>query len=258
MSTILIPLPRYGFDPTEVSIPYESWKKVGHRIIFATPNGEPGQADIRILTGQGLGLFKKLLMADSKSVASYARMSKTFEFNAPISYAQIRVSSFDALYLPGGHDRGIREYLESEVLQAKVAEFFHAQKLVGAICHGTILVGRSKSLLTGRSVLWGKKTTGLTKTQELTAFSLTCMYLGNYYRTYPKITVEDELKSYLRSPKDFFRGPGFPLPTQRDSAENIKLGFTVRDQNYLSARWPGDAHRLSKDFLDLLSGNSPE
>ena len=29
-------------------------------------------------------------------------------------------------------------------------------------------------------------------------------------------------------------------------------GFTVRDGNWLSARWPGDAHRFASEFVAML------
>src|SRR5438045_8840077 len=57
-----------------------------------------------------------------------------------------RASAFDALLLPGGHRaRGMREYLESEILQRHVASFFDKEKPVAAICHGVLLAARSIS-----------------------------------------------------------------------------------------------------------------
>jgi protease I len=64
--------------------------------------------------------------------------------------------------------------------------------------------------------------------------------------------MEDELKSFLKSPGDFHRGPGFPIPLKRDSASRLDDGFTLLDGNYLSARWPGDAHRFARDLVRLL------
>ena len=61
----------------------------------------------------------------------------------------------------------MREYLESSVLQSIVAEFFARNLLIGAICHGVLLAARS-SRSDGRSVVYGKKTTALTKLMELT------------------------------------------------------------------------------------------
>jgi len=99
--------------------------------------------------------------------------------------------------------------------------------------------------------LWGRKTTGLTRRQELVAFWLTRATLGDYYRTYD-IPMADELVSYLRSPDDYDAGPGYPIPLSRDSESHLERGFVVRDGNYLSARWPGDAHRFAETLVDLL------
>ena len=83
---------------------------------------------------------------------------------------------------------------------------------------------------------------------ELIAWRLTRLYLGDYYRTYPT-TVEDEVRSALARPEDFITGP---LPVRRDLAARLGVGFTVRDGEYLSARWPGDAHRFAAEFAAMI------
>lgn len=253
--TVLIPLPGYGFDPTESSVP---WKKIfsrGHHIVFATPDGRPAQADLRMVTGEALpSLLKKSLMAQPEAVSLYREMTQSAEFQHPISYDQIQPEQFDALLLVGGHDKGMRAYLESKTLQKIVAFFYEHDYPVGAICHGTLLAARSISSNSGRSVLWGRKTTGLTRQQEMIAYKLTRLWLGDYYRTY-QIPMMDELVSYLQSPNDYFRGPGFPIPLKRDSEDDLKPGFVVRDGKYLSARWPGDAYRFANDFVEMVEGN---
>ena len=66
--------------------------------------------------------------------------------------------------------------------------------------------------------------------------------------------MADELISHLRSPNDYDPGPGYPIPLARDEDGHLEAGFTVRDDNYLSARWPGDAHRFAEDFAAMLGG----
>src|SRR6516225_6458839 len=112
-------------------------------------------------------------------------------FQRPISYGEIRAADFDALVLTGGHAPGMRVYLGSGVLQSAVADFFAQEKPVGAICHGVLLAPRS-SLHPGRSVLYGKKTTALTKQMDLLAWGLTRSYLGDFERIL-QTTVEDEV-----------------------------------------------------------------
>jgi protease I len=259
---VLIPVPSYGFDPTEASVPWKYIKEAGFAVTFATPDGAVGQADVRMATGKDLGILKSMLMNDKNGVQAYRELCESSEFKNPISYADMRSENFDALMLPGGHDKGMKEYLSSKIVQKIISEFFASDKPVAAICHGTLVVGRSSSV-NGRSVLWGRKTTGLTRNQELIAYNLTRIYLGDYYRTYPeldtkagKVTMADELKSYLKDPLDFKPGPGFPIPSRRDTPQDLSAGFTVLDKNYLSARWPGDAHKFGSDFVKLLKAYS--
>jgi protease I len=251
MATVLIPLPRTDFDPSEAGVSWRILADAGHRCRFATPDGRPARADERMLSGAGLGLLAPLLRAQAGARADHDRMVRSPEYQAPLAYGQLAAAmdaaSFDALLLPGGHAPGMREYLESTQLQAIVARFFAAQRPVAAICHGTVLAARARGP-GGRSVLLGRRTTGLTRQLEMLAWRLTRHRLGDYYRTYPR-TVQDEVAAALRTPADFLVGPPALL---RDSDRHPGLGFTVRDSAYLSARWPGDVHRFAREFAAML------
>ena len=73
---------------------------------------------------------------------------------------------------------------------------------------------------------------------------MTHRYLGDYYWTCPT-TVEDEVRSALaRSARLHQRAPA----AAPRLAARLGVGFTVRDGDYLSARWPGDAHRFAADL----------
>ncbi|HKW55605.1 MAG TPA: type 1 glutamine amidotransferase domain-containing protein [Stellaceae bacterium] len=248
MATILMPLPINDFDPTETGVPWRLLSARGHRIVFATPDGRPGEADPRMVTGAGLGILARLLKADDNGRHAYEAMARCAEFQHPLAYDAIRDRDFDALLLPGGHAKGMRPYLESARLQTAVAGFFAQRKVVGAICHGVVLAARSRAS-TGTSVLHGRKTTGLTKLMELGAWAATSLYLGDYYRTYAT-TVEDEVRAALARPEDFLAGP---VALTRDAPGKLAVGFTVRDGTYLSARWPGDAHRFASELADMVA-----
>jgi protease I len=247
MATVLMPLPSHDFDPTETGVPWRMLGERGHRLVFATPDGKPGAADPEMVTGRGLGIFAPLLKADRNGRGAYDAMSRDPAFMRPIRHDDIHESDFDGLLLPGGHAKGMRPYLESAVLKLTVASFFARQKPVGAICHGVLLAARSRDG-GGKSVLHGRKTTALTRRMELSAWALTVLYHGDYYRTY-KLPVEDEVKAALARPEDFIAGPS---SLKRDAPGRLDLGFTLRDGNYLSARWPGDAHRFATDFAAML------
>lgn len=248
MATLLMPLPSRDFDPTESGVPWRLLSERGHRVVFATPDGKPAQADPRMLDGRGLGLLKPFLAADRNGREAYAAMAASAAFHAPLRYEQIKPEDFDGLLLPGGHALGMREYLESHVLHGVVSAMFAANKPVGAICHGVVLVARSLGP-DGLSVLHGRRTTSLLQRQELLAWGLTRAWLGDYYRTYP-LSVEGEVRQALASPEDFVAGT---TPLRRDAPGNLRPGFALHDGNYISARWPGDAHRFANDYCALLA-----
>ena len=83
---ILIPLPNYGFDPTEVSIPWTYLTAAKFKIIFATPDGQPAQCDIRMLTGKDFGILKPFLINDKNGQMAYQQLEQANEFQQPISY----------------------------------------------------------------------------------------------------------------------------------------------------------------------------
>jgi protease I len=224
MAIILIPLPSRDFDPTESGVPWQLLRWRGHRIVFTTPQGERPEADPKTLDGRGLGPFAALLKADANGRSAYAEMIRSPECQNPIAYRDIRREEVDALLLPGGHAPGMRPYLESDLLQRLIADMFEQNRPVGAICHGVLLVARSKSR-TGRSVLHGRTTTALTRSMELCGWALTYLTVRNYYRTYPT-TVEDEVRSVLARPDDFVRGP---FAWRRDTPDHPDRGFAVQD-----------------------------
>lgn len=244
-----MPLPSYDFDPTEAAITWQVLKSKGVDVQFATPDGKPAQADARMLYGTGLSVFKRILMARADAVYACLAMYQDENFVNPIPYKKVKDAGFDGLVLPGGHAPGMRAYLEAPELQRLTSAFFAKKKPVGAICHGVVLAARSKRK-DGKSVLYGKRTTALLKKQEMAAYNLTRLWLGNYYRTYPETTVQDEVTAALSSPKDFLAGPTPDI--RRDKPEKMKRGFTVTDGNYISARWPGDAYNFAQGFIKLL------
>jgi putative intracellular protease/amidase len=282
---VLILLPARDFDPSEVAITWDTLVKEGHRVTFATPDGQPGVADPILLSGEGLDLWggipglRKikllglLLRANAAARHAYKKMQLDREFLHPVTYFDLRVQAYDGLILPGGHRRrGMRQFLEEPMLQDFVASFFDADKPVGGICHGVLLAARSRSVRTRKSVLYGRKTTALTWTLEKTAWA-TMKYLGRwwdpaYYRTYIEApgeatgyrSVESEVRRALKSADDFCDVPEgarhrFRKTSglYRDSRSDSRAAWVVRDGTYVSARWPGDVHCFAATFAKVLA-----
>ena len=283
MARVLCLLPARDFDPSEAAVSWRVLLDAGHVVGFATPDGRAAVADDIMVTGKGLDpwgaipvlrnwpLIGLLLRANRNARGAYARMIADPNYVAPQRWDAVDTSAFDALLLPGGHRaRGMRDYLESDILQRHVNAFFEAKKPVAAICHGVLLAARSISKRTGRSVLHGYRTTALTWALERSGWSLarvTRFWDPNYYRTYLEqdgqpngfMSVQQEVTRALARPEDFSdvpaTDPDYRRKTsglQRDSLDDARPAFVVRDRNYVSARWPGDAHTFAKTFAELL------
>jgi putative intracellular protease/amidase len=242
---VLIPLPDSDFDVTEVAVPWRVLTDAGHDVVFATERGgEAPMADPRLLDGV---IFGKLGAYDEPK-SFYRELIGTERFRAPAAWAELKPDDYDALLLPGGHAPGMRQYLSSTVLQSKVAGFWKLDRPVGAICHGVLVLARTKDPVAGRSVIADRRTTCLPKYMERGAYYLTAWRLGRYYRTYPAY-VEDEVRAALTSPSQFVRGP---RTSRRGTAGDHTDAFVVQDGRYLSARWPGDAYLFGERFRDLI------
>jgi putative intracellular protease/amidase len=231
-----MPLPDRDFDTTEVAVPWRLLTDAGHSVVFATERGGAAPATDPLLLK---GVVFKLLGAAREPKRFYAQLLEDPAYNAPLAWDSLDPGAFDGLILPGGHAKGMRQYLGSEVLQAKVAEFWKTERPVGAICHGVLVLARA-------GVLTGRRTTCLPAYLEGLAYYSTVWRRGRYYRTYPKY-VETEVR---KSGAKFKMGP--PTPMVRGTAKMNWPAFVVEDGNYVSARWPGDAYLFAKKFLERL------
>eukprot|EP01112_Ceratiomyxa_fruticulosa_P007156 TRINITY_DN1847_c0_g1_i3.p1 TRINITY_DN1847_c0_g1~~TRINITY_DN1847_c0_g1_i3.p1 ORF type:complete len:264 (-),score=49.25 TRINITY_DN1847_c0_g1_i3:735-1526(-) len=183
-----MPLPDKDFDVTETSIPYNYLKLSvpNIEIEFSTENGNVAECDPLLLTGV---IFGKL-GASEEAKGYYAEMIQSEAFQHPIPYRDLDMERYDAIILPGGHAKGMRQYLESQTLRDKILPFFlrcteGGDKVCAAICHGTLVLARTIDPTTQKSVLFNLKTTTLPKYMEFNAYMITFWKLGDYYRTYP-------------------------------------------------------------------------
>jgi putative intracellular protease/amidase len=227
-------------------VPWRLLTRAGHRVQFATEHGGTAPAaDPRLLTGVIFGQ----LGAAAEPKAFYAEMLQDPAYRSPIAWNEIEPAGFDGLLLPGGHAPGMRQYLGDELLRTKVAAFWALERPVGAICHGVLVLARTRDPRSGRSLLYGRETTCLPKYLEQSAYYATAWRLGRYYRTYPKY-VEQEVRESMQHHADFQRGPR--VLSRRDTDTDDRPAFVVEDGRYVSARWPGDAYTFAKRFAAHL------
>ena len=283
MGSVLIPIPDRDFDPTEVAVSWQVLTSDGHSVVFATESGAPATADDIMVTGRGLDLWSEIpvlgritvvgrfLRANTDARNAYAQMLQSAEYQQPVAWTHATLDNTEALLLPGGHRRrGMRSYIDSDILQRLVVEAFHRGLAVAAICHGVLLAARSVDPATGHSVLYGHRTTALTWKLERSAWRITRLtrfWDPDYYRTYTEETgepagymsVQSEVTRALKDPNDFcdvVRGStDWRIKTSglsRDTATDSRPAFVVDDGTYVSARWPGDTHTFAKTLSQKL------
>ncbi|KAI0018926.1 class I glutamine amidotransferase-like protein [Xylariomycetidae sp. FL0641] len=235
----------YGHDPTETAVPYTAFKQANYQISFATENGKSPRCDKKMLEG----FTQKLLGAKKDVVAMYKKMQRSTEMLHPLSWTapDFSLDPFDLVVLPGGHDKGVRQIIESDAVHRLMLDYFPqtqkpGQKAVAAVCHGVLVLAESKDA-NGRSVIRDCLTTALPSKFEQGAYWGTRAFLGDYYKTYGHGSedVETAVTKVLGHPAQF-KSSLNPGP------------FVVEDEqyNYISARYPGDAETFAEESIKLL------
>jgi putative intracellular protease/amidase len=234
-TTILMPLPDHDFDPTESAIPWKVCTSNGWIVEFSTEHGLVAQTDLNKLKGPLPGL----LSANKKAQTAYQQMAEDQYFQHPTPYADINPDQYDALLLPGGDAPGVRQYLDNQVLRGKVLQFWQQDKLIGALCHGLLVLARTIVPQTARSVLYGRKVTAVPKSLDQLAYRIDRLVVKHGYVMYSSC-VADEVSACLESPDDYLKGPGFLSP------------YVVSDGNLVTSRWYIDAEVFAERFADEL------
>jgi putative intracellular protease/amidase len=236
---ILIPLPDHDFDPTETAFPWKICTARGWGVTFSTEHGRVAQADPNLLKGPVLGP----LGAGAKAVAAYRQMTQDPAYQHPLPYAEVDPDRHHGIILPGGHASGMRQYWESPVLQEKVLHFFQQGKLLGAICHGIMVLARTIDPRTGRSVLYGHKLTAVPPSLDRSGYLLNVRLLRRPYLTYP-CTVDGEVRPCLERPEDLSYGRSLLVP------------YVVCDGDLITARYWLDAQLFSERFAEALEARA--
>ena len=243
---VLFPLPDKDFDPSEFVIPFHALKVSGVEITIATPSGESPKAEPLVLRPEGVSFGELGASYDVRDL--YQRIKEFPEYMNVISFDDIDPMKYDAIHLNGGHAPGMKSYLESEVLQRNIASFVKKDLPIGAICHGTLVLARSKGE-DGKSIIRDRNVTTLPYFMEKFAVGLTSWKLGDYYQTYNQ-PCADEVTTLLDNPGLFQRGPlSGALGTLYDDTNT----WVVIDRNIVTARFPGDAYCYSKKLLELIA-----
>ncbi|KAI4139017.1 MAG: hypothetical protein LQ340_008029 [Diploschistes diacapsis] len=259
----------YGHDPTETAVPFMAFHEAGFDIEFATENGKQPQCDRKMLEG----ITQKLLGADASALAAHKSMLSLPSIQHPISWSSpsFSLDPYNLLFFPGGHEKGVRQVIDSPVIHTHVANYFPqtlrpsastngssatstpSTKTIAAVCHGVMVLSESIHPMNqssagdkaGKSVLYDTHTTALPAIFERAAYQATRLFLGDYYKTYGAGSehVEEAVTKRLADKRQF-KGYAGLKP------------FVVEDERYryVSARWPGDAKLLAERVVGMVRG----
>ncbi|OAQ71099.2 DJ-1/PfpI family protein [Pochonia chlamydosporia 170] len=230
---------------TKTAVPFMAFKDAGFHVTVATENGKSPACDAKMLQG----LTQKLLGATASVVSQYNTVSQSPEWANPVAWTSpsFSLDDYNLVFLPGGHEKSVRQVIDSAVVHKLLLDFFPktkkpSSKAVGAVCHGVMVLSEAKGE-DGRSAIHDAVTTTLPARFEQVAFWGTRAFLGDYYKTYGACSadVEESVRKALDDPAKQFRGSLGPGP------------FVVEDEtyNYVSARFPGDVALLSEKLVAL-------
>lgn len=136
------------------------------------------------------------------------------EHKSPFSWSSpdFDLTPFDLIYIPGGHDKAVRQIIDSTVLHQHLARYFPltrkdspSKKAIAAICHGPLVLANTIDPGSGKSVLYECTTTALPAKFEQIAYWGTRLWLGGYYKTYGKGSedVEESVAKVLKDKNQF-------------------------------------------------------
>ncbi len=118
-------------------------------------------------------------------------MTLSDEMRHPLSWSDpgFSLDPFDVVMLPGGHDKAVRQIIDSGRVHGLLVNYFPqtrrpaGRKVVAAICHGVMVLANARDGA-GHSVIRGCLTTTLPARMEQAAYWGTRAFLGDYYKTY--------------------------------------------------------------------------
>ncbi|KAK1457244.1 ThiJ/PfpI family protein [Colletotrichum cuscutae] len=254
-----------------VAIPYQTFKDAGFDVNFATETGSTPRCDARMLEDvvnvvirlqiPPLANISHLshpprhdnLGAAASTIKLHDTMVKSAEMQNPLSWTTLgfTLDDFDIVHIPGGHDKEVRQLIDSTTAQKLLADYFPQTKKPGK------KIGQD-----GNSVLYHCTTTALPGCFESLAYHGTRLFLGDYYKTYGAGTenVEDSVSIQLklwRTTCSMVKDPTdrscLPPPRMQQRLLNIQHSFVVEDTeyNYISARFPPDAAKLAEMTVNL-------
>jgi len=146
-----------GFWAEEAVAPLEVFRDAGYRVTVATPGGVRPPVDESSLTAASAG---------SEDKADHIRevVETAPEFQNPIALADVDVSGYDAVFVPGGHGP-MEDLAVDPTAGALVVAAIDAKIPLAIVCHGpAILLAAVDD--NGSNAFAGRRVTGFSDAEE--------------------------------------------------------------------------------------------
>lgn len=167
--------------------------------------------------------------AKQEAVGMYRKMVASEECKNPLAWSAqgFSLDQFDMCFLPGGHEKSVRQLIDSDTVHKLFASYFPqtkkpGKKVVGALCHGVMVLSESKGD-DGKSVIYDCTTTSLPARFEQVAFWGTRAFLGDYYKTYGQGSEDVEMSVSLDPPSS-------PGPSERARDNKHVRGYVGEEE----------------------------
>lgn len=136
----------------EVAAPYFVFTEKGHDVTIASINGGEIPFDESSLEKPYLTTEAEKFMLDDECMKLVTASKKL---------ADVDVSEFDAIFMPGGHGTCV-DFPGSAELAKALEQMWDAGKVVSAVCHGPTAFAST----VGEKIIKGKKVTGFSNDEE--------------------------------------------------------------------------------------------
>lgn len=149
-----------GFWWSELTHPYYAFREAGYEVEVFSPGGGKCEADAMSDPRDASGYSASDLI--SMGFLSTPSLAALIEKTKPVS--EIEVARFDAIVVAGGQSP-MFTFEKATDLHAKFVEFYEANKIACALCHG-VAVLRYAKLSSGAPLAKGKTITGFANEEE--------------------------------------------------------------------------------------------
>ena len=149
-----------GFWWSELTHPYWEFIQRGHNVTIVSPKGgdleADGYSDPEHESGYSAHDFLSLGFKKSKEHSALLKSTQ--------SISDVDPKDYDAIFVIGGQSP-MYTMANDENLHKLFAKFYESKKVAAAVCHGTVILLKTKTS-NGKFLVEGKKWTGFSNAEE--------------------------------------------------------------------------------------------